>query len=210
VVTTERAYVGMGANLGDAAGTLALAVRALAALPGVRVGQVSGLYRTRPVGVLEQGDFHNAVVALEVPAGATPAEGALALLVALKGLERSFGRRDRRRWGPRELDLDLVLFGEHRLRLERPEAGRSARRERNGVQWLEVPHPAARERLFVLAPLADLTPDLVPPGWPGTVAAAAERQRRIEGPDAVRLVGHWARDAWSGGPTDPPAHPDRT
>ena len=121
-----RAYIGLGANMGDAPDTLARAVRALAALPGVRLRGVSRLYVTRPVGVLDQPDFHNAVVALDVPAGPDPETGALALLIALKGLERAFGRQERERWGPRELDLDLLLFGRHRVRVERPDAARSA------------------------------------------------------------------------------------
>ena len=121
-----RAYVGLGANLGDASATLAAAARALAALPGVRVRGVSRLYATRPVGVEDQPDFRNAVVALDVPAGPDPATGALALLVALKRLERAFGRRERERWGPRELDLDLLIFGRARLSLERPPEGHLA------------------------------------------------------------------------------------
>ena len=84
---------------------------ALAALPGARLRGVSNLYRTKPVGVEDQPDFLNAVVALDVPAGPDPATGATALLVALKDLERAFGRERRGRWGPRELDLDLLVFG---------------------------------------------------------------------------------------------------
>ena len=118
-----RAYVGLGANLGDAEATLAAAIRAVAALPGVRLAGVSRLYETRPVGVRDQPSFRNAVVALDVPAGPDPRTGALALLVALKGLERAFGRRERRRWGPRELELDLLVFGRHRLAVPPPPGG---------------------------------------------------------------------------------------
>jgi 2-amino-4-hydroxy-6-hydroxymethyldihydropteridine diphosphokinase len=195
-VRRVRAFIGLGANLGDAPATLARAARALADLPGTRLVGVSGLYRTRPVGVAEQPDFHNAVVALEVPGGATPQDGALALLVALKRLERSFGRHERGRWGPRELDLDLLVFGEHEVRIERPEAVRSEDPARADVQWMEVPHPSARERLFVLAPLAELEPELVPQGWTETVASAAARRQREEGPDAVERVARWADAGW--------------
>ena len=122
-----RAYIGLGANLGDADGTIAHGIRALAALPGVRPHAVSRLYVTRPVGVVDQPAFRNAVVALDVPAGPGPATGATALLIALKQLERAFGRQERERWGPRELDLDLLVFGRARLSLDRPpEAYRSA------------------------------------------------------------------------------------
>lgn len=188
-----RAYVGLGANLGDAAGTLAAGIHALAALPGVGLVGVSRLYATAPVGVVDQPEFRNAVVALEVPAGPDPETGALALLMALKGLERAFGRRERGRWGPRELDLDLLVFGRHRLRAARPPAARSADPARDGVQWLQVPHAAAGERLFVLAPLADLAPRLRPPGWDETVATARRRAEAAEGPRAVRPVAAWDR-----------------
>lgn len=202
-----RAYVGLGANLGAAEATLAAGVRALAALPGVRLRSVSRLYATVPVGVTDQPEFRNAVVALDVPAGPDPATGAAALLVALKTIERAFGRREGGRWGPRwgprELDLDLLVFGRHRLLVERPPDGRSADPLRPGVQWLEVPHASAQERLFVLAPLADLAPRLVPPGWPETVETARRRRERVEGPAAVRPVGQWdaTSGAWRPDPT---------
>ena len=189
-----RAYIGLGANLGDAAGTLANAVRALAALPGVGLRGVSRLYATDPVGVADQPEFRNAVVALEVPAGPDLATGAIALLVALKQLEAAFGRQVRGRWGPRELDLDLLIFGRARLAIERPPAGRSLDAEQDparATRLLEVPHPEARERLFVLAPLADLAPGLVPPGWGETIASARERQARLEGSTAVRPLARW-------------------
>ena len=173
-----RAYIGLGSNLGDARATLENAVKALAALPGARVSGVSRLYRTRPVGVTDQPDFMNAVVALDVPRGPDPVTGALALLAALKGLEEAFGRQKRRRWGPRELDLDLLLFGRHQINVERPDG-----------RWLQVPHPNARERLFVLAPLADLAPGLRPLGWAETVETARRRQLEIEGADAVQVAG---------------------
>jgi 2-amino-4-hydroxy-6-hydroxymethyldihydropteridine diphosphokinase len=196
-----RAYVGLGANVGDAHRTLVAAVRSLDALPGVRVRGVSRLFATRPVGVVDQPDFLNAVVALEVPAGPDPDSGAIALLLALKGLERAFGRRARARWGPRELDLDLLVFGRHRIHVERPPAGRSGDRARAGAQWLDVPHVAAAERLFVLAPLADLAPALVPPGWGATVESRRRERVAIEGADAVRAVGIWDRtEGWRAQP----------
>jgi len=192
-----RAYVGLGANIGDAAETLVGAVHALAALPGVRLAGVSRLYATTPVGVLDQPEFRNAVTALDVPGGPDPVTGALALLIALKGLERSFGRRDGPRWGPRALDLDLLIFGRHAIRAERPSEARSEHPAPTGdprrpdPQWLMVPHASARERLFVLAPLADLAPGLRPPGWGETVAAARDRRASIEGAGAARPIGEW-------------------
>ena len=189
-----RAYVGLGANVGDPRRTLASAVAALAALPGARLRGVSRLYRTRPVGVVDQPDFLNAVVALDVPGGPDPGTGATALLLALKHLERSFGRQRRGRWGPRELDLDLLVFGRSRLAIERPPAGvpQSASIDPGAAaRLLEVPHPSMTERLFVLAPLADLAPRLVPPGWRETVETARRRRAEVEGRGAATPVGAW-------------------
>jgi 2-amino-4-hydroxy-6-hydroxymethyldihydropteridine diphosphokinase len=172
-----RAYVGLGSNVGDARANLRNAVRALRALPGARLRDVSRLYRTKPVGVTDQPDFLNAVVALDVPLGPDAETGALALLAALKSIEQSVGRVQRARWGPREVDLDLLVFGRHQVGAERP-----------GGRWLTVPHPEARRRLFVLAPLADLAPGLRPPGWHESVATARARQQLAEGRDSVVSV----------------------
>jgi 2-amino-4-hydroxy-6-hydroxymethyldihydropteridine diphosphokinase len=145
--------------------------------------------------VRDQPEFRNACVALDVPAGPDPAAGASAFLVALKDLERAFGRRPRERWGPREVDLDLLVFGRHRVDVERPAAGRSADPAKAALP-LVVPHVEARNRLFVLAPLADLAPELVPPGWGETVATARDRRERAEGPDAARPIARWADGGW--------------
>ena len=179
-----RAYVGLGANLGRPRQTLANAVRALVSLPGVRLAGVSRLYRTRPVGVTDQPDFLNAVVALDVPAGPDPHTGALALLAALKQLEHALGRQPRARWGPREIDLDLLLFGRHAIDVARPDG-----------RWLKVPHAQMHERLFVLAPLADLAAGLRPPGWHETVATARRRLAALpDAAGAVKVVGSWRAD----------------
>ena len=192
-----RAYVGLGANVGAAERTLARAVNALAALPGCRLRGVSRLYATEPWGVVDQPEFRNAAVALDVALGPDPEAGATTLLVALKDLEREFGRQRRGRWGPREIDLDLLVFGWARISTARPPAGRSADPAKTGLP-LTVPHPLIRERLFVLEPLADLAPGLVPPGWAETVRTARDRRRRMDGPDAARPIGTWssARGAW--------------
>ena len=190
-----RAYIGIGANVGDPAGTLAAAVHALAALPGARLLGVSRLYATDPVGVLDQPEFRNACVALEVPLGPDPVTGAVALLIALKGLERSFGRQTRERWGPREVDLDLLVFGRHRVDTARPPEGRSDDPAKASLP-LVVPHVEAQRRLFVLAPLSDLAPGLRPPGWGETVGSATARQREVEGADAVRPIARWGGGDW--------------
>ncbi len=110
---SELVFVSLGANVGAARSTLERAVSALSSLPGVSLTGVSRLYQTRPVGPVAQGDFLNAVVSLRVPGGVTPEAGAMALLITLKDLERAMGREERERWGPREVDLDLLLFGGH-------------------------------------------------------------------------------------------------
>ena len=153
-MSTVRAYIGLGANIGDAQATL------------------------------------TAVVVVDVPATPGAATGPIALLLALKSIERAFGRQDRLRYGPRELDLDLLIFGDEQLSVERPEAGRSPDPAK-AEKLLEVPHPEAGRRLFVLAPLSDLAPDLVPPGWPESVEQARARQGSIEGASAVHPIAGW-------------------
>jgi len=177
VAKRVRAYVGLGSNVGASEANLRNAVRALSALPGVRLRGTSQLYRTKPVGVTDQPDFLNAVAALDVPAGPDPETGALALLAALKQIERALGRQQRERWGPREVDLDLLVFGRHQIDVKRPDG-----------RWLTVPHPEARNRMFVLAPLADLAPGLRPPGWRELVESTRKRRQTIEGSEAVTPV----------------------
>ena len=132
-----RAYVGLGSNLGDREATIRAA---LAALPGVVA--VSTLRETDPVGVTDQPAFLNGAAALETEL--SPQE----LLEALLAVERELGRERRERWGPRTIDLDLLLYGGESV----DEPG------------LTVPHPSLHERRFVLEPLAELDPELVVPG----------------------------------------------
>ena len=138
-----RAYVGLGANLGDREAMLRAALEQLAAEPGVEVVAVSAFRDTAPVGLVDQPRFLNAVAAVETELPARE------LLERLLGVERRLGRtREGPRFGPRTIDLDLLLYGDAEL----AEPG------------LEVPHPRMHERLFVLEPLAELDPDLVVPG----------------------------------------------
>jgi len=162
----------MGANVGDTRLTFEHALRALASLPGASLEAVSPLYKSKPVGGVEQADFLNAVAAVAVPAGPDPETGALALLLALKEIEHALGRQPRERWGPREIDLDLLLFGDHQV-------------DRREDPWLVVPHAEMANRLFALAPLADLAPGLTPPGWSVSVAKARDQRRKLDGVGAV-------------------------
>jgi 2-amino-4-hydroxy-6-hydroxymethyldihydropteridine diphosphokinase len=138
-----RAYAGLGANLGEREVTLRAALAALGATEGVEVVAVSAFRETDPVGYLDQPRFLNGAAALETTL--SPRE----LLDALLAVERSLGRtREGPRFGPRTIDLDLLLYGDEAL----DEPG------------LTIPHPRLHERAFALEPLAELDPDLVVPG----------------------------------------------
>ncbi len=147
-----RAFLGMGSNLGDSRRLLRDAIDAL----GVGVVAVSPLYETQPVGGPPgQQNYLNVVVELETDQ--TPRQ----LLGLCRRLETAAGRVRAERWGPRTLDVDILLVGD--LRVDEPD--------------LVVPHPRMHERRFVMAPLADLAPELVPRDW----------ERRVEG--SVRRAG---------------------
>ncbi len=162
VATEARAFIGLGGNLGDARAHVGDALDALDRIPGTRLRGRSRLYRTRPWGILEQPEFVNA--AAEVATALSPRE----LLQALLAIERTHGRRRNGvRWGPRALDLDLLLHGS----LQSVEPG------------LVLPHPCIAQRTFVLVPLAEIDAGLVIPGQ-GTVRALLER---LDASDCVPL-----------------------
>jgi 2-amino-4-hydroxy-6-hydroxymethyldihydropteridine diphosphokinase len=141
------AFVGLGSNLGDSIGILQAAFAALERLPATRLPKHSALYRTPAWGVTAQPDFINAVAMLET--ALAPQE----LLAAMLGIEREAGRARRDdgsdRWGPRTLDLDLLLYGDAII----DEPG------------LRVPHPHLHERAFALVPLLEIAPDAVIPAY---------------------------------------------
>lgn len=168
------AWVGLGANLGDARGTLARAVAALDEGPA-RVLAVSSLYHSRPLGPADQPDYLNAALRLAT------ALGPRALLERMQGIEAALGRRPRPRWRERELDLDLLLAWEDGALLTHGEG-------------LELPHPGLRERAFVLAPLLELDPGLADPR-DGRRLEEEWRRLAAHEPDAVRRVegAQWCR-----------------
>jgi 2-amino-4-hydroxy-6-hydroxymethyldihydropteridine diphosphokinase len=146
-----KACIGLGGNIGDVATTLRDALSALDALPGTRLLRASRFHRTPAWGVEDQPDFINAAAVLETTLSPR------ALLDALLAIERVHGREraaDGSRWGPRTLDLDLLLYADRVI----DEAG------------LVVPHPQLHVRAFVLVPLAEVAPDAMVPGR-GRVAA---------------------------------------
>ncbi|HET9047519.1 MAG TPA: 2-amino-4-hydroxy-6-hydroxymethyldihydropteridine diphosphokinase [Chiayiivirga sp.] len=138
-MNSVRAFIGLGSNLADPVAQLQRAVTGLENIDHVTVRRVSSLYRTAPWGETEQADFINAVAEIETCLDAEQ------LLTELIRLEREAGRTRERRWGPRTLDLDLLLHGD----------------TQNTHAHLQLPHPRMHERAFVLAPLAELVPDLV-------------------------------------------------
>jgi 2-amino-4-hydroxy-6-hydroxymethyldihydropteridine diphosphokinase len=154
-----RAYIGLGANLGDPVGQLRSAVAALAGLPGTTVVAVSSVWRSAPVGYLDQPDFCNAVAALDTCLSPQ------ALLEALLAVEQAGGRTREFRNAPRLIDLDLLLYGDRIV--DEPH--------------LVVPHPRMVDRAFVLLPLAELAPGCIVPGaGPVSALAAAVQGQAIE------------------------------
>lgn len=156
------AYIGIGSNLDDPAARVRRAVDSLRALPGCAAFAHSGLYRSAPMGPGDQPDFVNAVAACLTRLDARQ------LLHELQALEHAQDRqRDAGRWGPRTLDLDLLVLGEGVI--DEPD--------------LIVPHPRMHERNFVLLPLAEIAPNLLVPGRGSVirmVAAIAGSEPRIE------------------------------
>ncbi len=166
------AYLGLGSNLEEPAAQLQRAVDAISALPESRLERVSSLYRSAAVGPGEQPDYLNAVLCLATTLSP------LALLDALQAIETAQGRVRTIRWGPRTLDLDILLYGEQSISEPR----------------LRVPHPAMFERNFVLYPLLQLAgPNLVLPDGTelGTLVAQCPLGSLVD--TGERLVCHQSR-----------------
>ena len=156
------AYIGLGSNLDDPVRQVRDGIAALGRLPHTTLVANSPLYRSRPVGPQDQPDFINAVARLET------ALTAITLLHHMQSIEQKHGRRrDGQRWGPRTLDLDLLLFGDETITLEE----------------LKVPHPQMARRAFVLQPLLDIAPAVSIPG----LGPAQELMDGLEPADLVRL-----------------------
>lgn len=157
-----RAWVALGSNLDEPQKQVKAGLQALTTLHDTSRVRTSGLYRSSPWGMTDQPDFINAVACLET--GLEP----LVLLHALQKMENAHGRRrDGPRWGPRTLDLDLLMYGQSVLHTDE----------------LELPHPRMSTRAFVLVPLAELAPELQIPGH-GSVQALLQQL----GPHDCHLV----------------------
>lgn len=150
----RTAYLGLGSNAANAAQMLALARERIAALPHCAIGKISPIYLTEPQGYADQPWFHNQVIQLQLADTWLPQ----ALMQALLRIEHDLGRRRGPiRFGPRAIDLDILLYDD--LRLDDPVC--------------TLPHPRLKERAFALAPLCDLAPDLVIVGKPARELLAA-------------------------------------
>ncbi|HHJ17603.1 MAG TPA: 2-amino-4-hydroxy-6-hydroxymethyldihydropteridine diphosphokinase [Gammaproteobacteria bacterium] len=141
-MTEVTAFIGLGSNLDDPGAQVCKALRELDEIPHTRVSAVSPLYRSAPMGPQNQPDYVNAVAQLQTALGAEQ------LLDALQAIEQAHDRRRGEHWGPRTLDLDILLFGDSTLQTDR----------------LSVPHPGIAQRNFVLYPLADIDATLAIPG----------------------------------------------
>ena len=136
-----KTFIGLGSNLGEREAQIRLALDDLARLPSSRLVRASSLYDSEPVGEVDQPNFLNAVAEIDTELTARQ------LLWNLQLIERRLGRTRTRRWGPRTIDLDLLLYGP--AVIEEPD--------------LQVPHPELTRRSFVLVPLVELDPMLVHP-----------------------------------------------
>ncbi len=160
------AYLGLGANLGEREIHLARAVNLLAESPAVQIPRSSSIYQTAPWGYLDQPDFLNSVLEIETNLEPVP------LLELTQSIERLIGRQPGLRFGPRLIDIDILLYGEQAVQLEEPD--------------LQIPHRRMHLRAFVLVPLAELAPDLILPKFSARVA---ELKDGVDGLDGVKVWG---------------------
>jgi 2-amino-4-hydroxy-6-hydroxymethyldihydropteridine diphosphokinase len=158
--------LGLGANLGDLEANILSALKELSALPTIKLTAVSSLYETAPVGVTDQPNFVNAVAEIETTL--TPD----ALLETILALEKNRGRVRTQRWGPRVIDIDILLHGN--VQRESP--------------TLTLPHPRLEERDFALVPLAEIAPNLILPGQTDFIKKKAERLQETGNILAVKHV----------------------
>ena len=147
------AYIGFGSNIGDRLTHIQNAIQNLSKTEGIILRQISSLYKTDPVGYEAQAQFLNGVAAIQTTLPP------LSLLHTLKDIETAIGRKHRIRWGPREIDLDILIYGDVCLQTEK----------------LVIPHPEMHLRGFVLVPLAEIAPNLIHPVFQETIQTLCNR-----------------------------------
>jgi len=158
-------YIGIGSNIGDRESYIQTSLLRLQEYPGLQITSTSSLYETVPIGVTEQGPFLNMVAMLETEMNA------FQLLEILQGIEQSLGRERDIRWGPRTIDLDILLYNQENIVAE----------------GLVVPHPRLLQRGFVIIPLHELNPEII---IPTTNKRIDSYFNHIEDKEGVRL---WKR-----------------
>lgn len=149
----HSAYIGFGSNIGNRLAHIQNAIHALSKTEGITLQKISSVYKTDPVGYEAQAEFLNGVAAIQT--SLSP----LSLLHTLKDIETEVGRQHRIRWGPREIDLDILIYGDLCLQTEK----------------LVIPHPEMHLRRFVLVPFAEITPDLVHPVFEESIQTLLNR-----------------------------------
>jgi len=158
----------LGANLGEPMRTIDDALRLIATTPGLRLHAVSSYWLTEPVGYINQPDFVNAAAVVECMM--SPRR----LLERLRSIETVLGRRERQRWHEREIDVDIILFGD--VTVNEPD--------------LKIPHPEMQSRSFVLQPLAEIAPHMMHPTLGLSIQALADG---VQGGSSVRRIEHQGR-----------------
>ena len=157
------AYIGFGSNIGDRLKHIQNAIHALSKTEGITLLKISSVYKTDPIGYEAQGEFLNGVIAIQT--NLSP----LSLLHTLKDIEITAGRQHRIRWGPREIDLDILIYGDVCVQTER----------------LVIPHPEMHLRGFVLVPLVEIAPNLVHPVFQESIQTLLDR---LEGDKLVLKI----------------------
>ena len=161
----KKVYIGLGSNLGNKSKNIQNALDFIANIEGVNIKRLSSLYLTAPWGRTDQDDFINQVIEIETNLSA------LNLLHRLQDIEIKLGRQRIGKWGPRIIDLDVLLYGEETIHLEE----------------LQVPHPYLLERLFVLIPLAEIDAELEFPDGTKIREVLSRARARLEGNDIIKL-----------------------